>query len=77
MAGHRLIPPSTSSPGQHSHNRTSHLEDDDWPHRELRLGFDSAGRLLEVVVLTFKNDDELVIHAMPARKQYRRLLPWR
>ena len=52
------------------------LEDDDWPHRELRLGFDSAGRLLEVVVLTFKNDDELVIHAMPARKQYRRLLPW-
>ncbi|MBB1586183.1 MAG: toxin-antitoxin system toxin subunit [Propionibacterium sp.] len=43
----------------------------------MRLGFDSAGRLLEVVVLIFKNDDELVIHAMPARKQYRRLLPWR
>lgn len=26
------------------------LEDDDWPHRELRLGFDTQARLLETVV---------------------------
>lgn len=51
------------------------LDDDDWPHRELRLGFDTAGRLLETVVLTFESGNELVIHAMPARKQYWALLP--
>ncbi|MGB7450225.1 MAG: toxin, partial [Ornithinimicrobium sp.] len=31
--------------------------------------------LLETVVLTFASGDELVIHAMPARKQYWDLLP--
>jgi hypothetical protein len=51
------------------------LEDDDWPHRELRLGFDTQARLLETVVLIFESDEELVIHAMPARKQYLELLP--
>lgn len=51
------------------------LNDDDWPHRELRLGFDTQARLLETVVLAFETGDELVIHAMPARKQYWRLLP--
>lgn len=51
------------------------LEDDDWPHRELRLGFDRQARLLETVVLIFESDEELVIHAMPARKQYLELLP--
>ncbi|WP_338747884.1 toxin [Janibacter alittae] len=51
------------------------LENDDWPHRELRLGFDTQARLLEIVVLTFDDGDELVIHAMPARKQYWELLP--
>ena len=45
------------------------------PGRELRLGFDTATRLLETVVLIFKNDDEMVIHAMPARKKYSDLLP--
>ena len=49
--------------------------DDGWPARELRLGFDSWGRLLETVVLVFEGGDELVIHAMPARKQYWGLLP--
>lgn len=48
---------------------------DDWPHRELRLGFDTHARLLETVVLVFESGDELVIHAMPARKQFWDLLP--
>lgn len=51
------------------------LQDDDWPHRELWLGFDTPARLLETVVLIFDNGDEPVIHAMPARKQFRELLP--
>lgn len=51
------------------------LEEDDWPHRELRLGFDTQARLLETVVLIFEGGDEIVIHAMPARKQYWELLP--
>lgn len=51
------------------------LEEDDWPHRELRLGFDTHARLLETVVLVFESGNELVIHAMPARKQFWDLLP--
>lgn len=35
------------------------LEEDDWPHRELRLGFDTQARLLETVVLTFEGGDEM------------------
>ena len=50
------------------------LEEDDWPHRELRLGFDTHGRLLETVVLIFESGEKMVIHAMPARKQYWTLL---
>lgn len=49
--------------------------DDDGPARELRLGFDTAGRLLEIVVLQFDDGSELVIHAMKARPQYYDLLP--
>lgn len=48
---------------------------DDSPTRELRLGFDTAARLLETVVLVFDGGDEMVIHAMPARKKYLDLLP--
>ncbi|WP_347348083.1 hypothetical protein [Nigerium sp.] len=48
---------------------------DDWPHRELRLGFDTQGRLLETVVLVFESGNELLIHAMPARKHFWGLLP--
>lgn len=48
--------------------------DDDSPARELRLGFDSAGRLLEIVVLHFDSGEQLVIHAMKARPQYLDLL---
>ncbi len=48
---------------------------DDEPARELRLGFDTAGRLLEIVVLLLDDGSELVIHAMKARPQYFDLLP--
>ncbi|MDT7953966.1 MAG: hypothetical protein RQ966_20930 [Acetobacteraceae bacterium] len=51
------------------------LEESDWPRRELRLGFDTQARLLETVVLVFESGEQLVIHAMPARKQYLELLP--
>ena len=51
------------------------VQDDDWPHRELRLDFDTQARLLETVVLIFDSGEEMVIHAMPARKQYWELLP--
>lgn len=48
--------------------------DDDSPARQFRLGFDDAGRLLELVVLTFDSGTELIIHAMKARAQYLDLL---
>lgn len=51
------------------------IDDAEWPHRELRLGFDTHARLLETVVLVFPSGHELVIHAMSARKQYWELLP--
>jgi len=51
------------------------LDDDGPPSRELRLGFDTGARLLETVVLVLESGDELVIHAMPARKKYLDLLP--
>ena len=49
--------------------------DDDSPARQLRLGFDTKGRLLEIVVLVFDSGNELVIHAMKARLQMLDLLP--
>lgn len=51
------------------------LEEDEWPHRELRLGFDTHARLLEIVVLVFENGEEMVIHSMLARRQFWELLP--
>lgn len=48
--------------------------DDDNPFRELRLGFDPSGRLLELVVLRFDSGNELLIHAMKVRPQYLDLL---
>jgi hypothetical protein len=47
---------------------------EDSPGRQLRLGFDTAGRLLEVVILRFDSGNELIIHAMRARRQYMDLL---
>ncbi|WP_062527505.1 hypothetical protein [Demequina rhizosphaerae] len=49
--------------------------DDDSPARQLRLGFDTQGRLLETVLLTFDSGNQLVIHAMKARPQTLELLP--
>lgn len=48
--------------------------DDDSPARQLRIGFDTRGRLLETVVLVFDSGSELVIHAMKCRPQYLSLL---
>ena len=49
--------------------------DEDSPARQLRLGFDTRGRLLETVVLVFDSGNELIIHAMKARPQVLDLLP--
>lgn len=53
------------------------LEDDNQvgPRRELRLGPDRVGNLLEIVVLLLDDGEELVIHAMRMRPKYRGLLP--
>jgi len=44
------------------------------PDRWLVIGPDSAGNLLEIVVLIASNADEIIIHAMPVRPKYRKLL---
>lgn len=49
--------------------------DENSPARQLRLGFNTRGRLLETVVLVFDSGNELVIHAMKARPQMIELLP--
>lgn len=48
------------------------LDDEDDPRRWLLLGYDRAGRMLELVVLVFDSADDspLIIHAMKARSQY-------
>ena len=51
------------------------LDEDGPPCRELRLGFDTGARLLETVVLVLEGGEEIVIHAMLARKKYLDLLP--
>lgn len=49
--------------------------DDENPQRELRIGIDTAGRLLEIVVLLWDDGEVEIIHAMKARAKYRRLIP--
>ena len=44
------------------------------PARWLLIGPDTAGNLLEVVVLITVEGTQIVIHAMPMRDQYARLL---
>lgn len=44
--------------------------DDEDPRRFLRLGFDTKGRLLELVVLVRDDGSEELIHAMKCRPQY-------
>ena len=47
------------------------------PPKRLILGFDSRGRLLEIVALVLESGDYLVIHAMKCRSKYYRLLEGR
>jgi hypothetical protein len=49
--------------------------DQDTPARQLRIGFDTQGRLLKTVGLVIDSVNELVIHAIKARPQMRDLLP--
>jgi hypothetical protein len=49
--------------------------DENNPARQLRLGFDTRGRMLETIVPVFDSGNELVIHAMKARPQMLDLLP--
>ena len=44
------------------------------PDRWLVIGPDRAGNLLEIVVLITSTADEIIIHAMPMRPNYRKLL---
>ena len=46
----------------------------DDPDRWLVIGPDRAANLLELVVLITTEGDELIIHAMPLRPVYRKLL---
>lgn len=50
------------------------LPDADAPAKRFVLGFDRHGRLLELVILTFDSGNELVIHAMKARRRFHNLL---
>jgi hypothetical protein len=44
------------------------------PDRWLVIGPDRAANLLEVIVLLTADGDQMIIHAMPLRAAYRRLL---
>lgn len=44
------------------------------PDRWLVIGPDHAANLLEIVILFTSEGDELIIHAMPLRPVYRKLL---
>lgn len=45
--------------------------EDDYPVKVIRLGFDQAGRLLEIGAHTLEDEDRVIVfHAMPARKRY-------
>lgn len=48
--------------------------DDENPQRQLRIGFDTQGRLLETVILVWDDGTEELIHAMKCRPQYFALL---
>ena len=44
--------------------------DEENPQRQLRVGFDTQARLLEIVVLVWDDGTEEVIHAMKCRPHY-------
>lgn len=50
------------------------LGDDNSPRRRLVIGPGRAGNLLEVIVLVFDDDREMVIHAMRMRSRYEGML---
>ncbi len=59
----------------HAINHALAIEDaGDDPDRWLVLGPDTAGNVLEVVVLITVEGTQFAIHAMPMREKYRRLL---
>ena len=45
------------------------------PVRDLLLGPDRAGNMLEIVALVLDDNRRLIIHSMPMRPKYRALLP--
>ena len=51
------------------------LDPDEGERRTLCIGPDRAANLLEIVVVTFEDGEELAVHAMKMRSAYRRLLP--
>ena len=51
------------------------LDPDADPAKQLAVGPDRVGNLLEVIVVTLTDDQLLAIHAMPLRKKYVDLLP--
>lgn len=48
--------------------------DDEMPQRQLRIGFDTRARLLEIVMLVWDDGSEEAIHAMKCRPKYMHLL---
>lgn len=48
--------------------------DDDMPAKQFILGWDTHGRLIELAILTFDSGNQLVIHAMKARRHLEGLL---
>jgi hypothetical protein len=51
------------------------LDPESDPPRELVIGPDQAGNLLEVIVLVLADERLLAIHAMPLRAAFHDLLP--
>lgn len=51
------------------------LEPDGDPPKELAIGPDQAGNMLEVIVLVLAEERLLAIHAMPLRPSFFDLLP--
>ena len=53
------------------------LDDDTTAARTLVLGPDPAGNMIELIVLHLDDGRDMVIHAMPMRRQYAHLLAHR
>jgi hypothetical protein len=51
------------------------LDPDGDPPRQLAIGPDVAGNLLEVIVVVLANERLMAIHAMPLRQAFHDLLP--